>query len=346
MRFLRAECKKFREEMKETASEVSVLAKSRWRVQAVLPGDGDNATSKPGVLCGGSSSSVTNTELKKLYDSISECSANTQHTYMESDSDSGNTDALRFIMDELKVLRKEMHDTKSTVKDGITQMKKHMELTMNDVLKKVATNFEIQLTSIIEKVNKQNDIIVMIKDDVKSQAKCVESNDNKVNSFEVQLEASKKREKIAKTRLIHMEANERKNNLMFFGLPEEDSTKTCEQSLHLHITEQLNIETPCRIFNTQRVGLKHSRGPRPIVTSFAHPTERISVYVKRFDLSKPFGISPDYPPEIRKARNMLVPEMKRMKNEGKRHVVLKYPSQLWCENEIVRSIDIAEVLLD
>ena len=239
---------------------------------------------------------------------------------IETVSDGEHSQAMLLIMNELKFLRTE-----------ITQMKTHMEEAINGVLEKVATNFEKQLSGIIMKIDKQNSSIVMVKDDA--------------SRVKDKLEQSRKREKVTKTTQIHMETNARKNNLMFFGVPEKDDTTSCEQIILSHLKTSLHIEDPCRIYNTKRVGLKRKDSPRPIVTTFADPTERIRVWGKRHNLNKPFGISADFPPEIRLARTLLVPQMKRLKKEG-RKVGIGYPAQLWCDDSVVRSIDIADVVLD
>ena len=53
-----------------------------------------------------------------------------------------------------------------------------------------------------------------------------------MNSVEVELEESSKCEKLTQVKLIHMDVKERKNNLMFFGVPEVDETTSCEEPLH------------------------------------------------------------------------------------------------------------------
>ena len=111
-------------------------------------------------------------------------------------------------------------------------------------------NFEKQLTSVIQKVEKQNDNIVKIRDEVKSQAECIERQIDRVHSVGIQLKNSVKREKMTTTKLIHMDAKERKNNLMFFGVPEVDETTTCDEKLQLHIKDHVKVATPV-VFFTQ-----------------------------------------------------------------------------------------------
>ena len=97
------------------------------------------------------------------------------------------------------MLRKEMQDTRKTVKDETEQMKQHYNKTMNDVL----DIFEKQLTVIIiETVDKHNDNIGMIRDEVKAQTERTERQSDSMNSVEVQLEESAKREKLTQCKLI------------------------------------------------------------------------------------------------------------------------------------------------
>ena len=163
--------------------------------------------------------------------------------------------------------------------------------------------------------------------------------------MEAQLKEGLKREKLAKTRLIHLEKKERKHNLMFFGV-REDANVAVEHSLQVHLKQLLNAETPSIIYNTKRVGVKSSlnNSPRPIVTTFADPLQRLNVWKKRYNLVKPFGISEDLPKEVRFARTCLVPQMKKLKEEGQKAGII-YPAILKSENRVIREIDISEVVL-
>ena len=106
-------------------------------------------------------------------------------------------------------------------------------------------------------MDKHNENIVIIRDEVKAQTERTERQSDSVNSVEVQLKESAKREKLTQCKLIHMDAKERTNNLMCFGVPKDDKTTTCEETLQLHInklTSSIKVETPSHIFNTKRVG--------------------------------------------------------------------------------------------
>lgn len=81
----------------------------------------------------------------------------------ETNRNDDKADMLLCIMNEFKLLRKEMQETRQTVKGEINQMKQHFKNTMNSMFE----NFAKQLTSVIQKVEKQSDNIIKIRDEVK-----------------------------------------------------------------------------------------------------------------------------------------------------------------------------------
>ena len=103
--------------------------------------------------------------------------------------------------------------------------------------------------------------------------------------------------------------------MIFFGIPEEEG-KTCDEVLSLFMREHLHMDSPCELINTRRIGHKKADGTRPIITTFIIPTERLKVWGKRFSVISPFGMSEDFPPEIRKARTSLVPQLEELKMQG------------------------------
>ena len=96
--------------------------------------------------------------------------------------------------------------------------------------------------------------------------------------------------------------------------------------------------------DTRRVGRLKADGTRPIVTTFVVPLERQKVWEQRFVLARPFGMSEDFPPAIRKARTSLVPQLKELKRQGRRAGIV-FPAILMCDDQVVKRIDIAEVVV-
>ena len=296
------------------------------------------------------------TEIQELKDTV--CDVSNVFTHMRESTEKMIHVAVEKVALNFENRMVELDKQMDTQTESIVMIKKNIAKTVNDNCNIVSsmetqlkesvnqvTHFEDKMIEIAEQVVKKKEHILMTKEDAKKQAQSIESNNAKVISMEAQLKEGLKREKLAKSRLIHLETKERKNNLMFFGV-QEDANVAVEHSLQVHLKQLLNAETPSIIYNTKRVGVKSSlnNSPRPIVTTFADPLQRLNVWKKRYNLVKPFGISEDLPKEVRFARTCLVPQMKKLKEEGQNAGII-YPAILKSENRVIREIDISEVVL-
>ena len=88
-----------------------------------------------------------------------------------------------------------------------------------------------------------------------------------------QFKESIRQDKCMRRRLIEMEAQKRRRNLMFFGVPEVEGN-SCLEELSLFMREQLHVDTPCELLGTRRVGHLKADGTRPTVTTFVVPLKR------------------------------------------------------------------------
>ena len=265
-------------------------------------------------------------------------------TSMESSTDSAMKTTLKLISNDVILMKKEMECTRNAVADAMAKIHEIMTETMVSMVNKISTDFEEKVNDMIMKYQKQDDRLLTIEKEASKQTKSVECVFEKANCVESALKKATEREKVLKRRVILMEANDRKDNLMFFGIP-EDEQKTCEETLHVFMKEKMKVETPCFLRNSKRVGSMKEGVMRPIVTSFVDRKERLEVWEKRFVVDKPFGLSPDLPPEIRKARTSLVPQLKQLKHQGGK-AFIAFPATLINDNIVVQRIDIAEVVLD
>ena len=51
------------------------------------------------------------------------------------------------------------------------------------------------------------------------------------------------------------------------------------------------------------------------------------------------GLNEDFPIEVRKARESLLPELRELKNKNKKATIV-YPARLLCEGQIVKEVDV------
>ena len=148
---------------------------------------------------------------------------------------------------------------------------------------------------------------------------------------------------------INNEARSRRNNLLFYGIPEEKE-EDCTRSVNIFFRKELNIHETVALQRAHRLGrptpansIGHRAGkPRPIIVNFLDFRQRETIRAARFKLKQPYGIAEDLPIEVRKARESLVPELKELKQQGKKCSIV-WPARLISENKIANEIDVSNV---
>ena len=130
-----------------------------------------------------------------------------------------------------------------------------------------------------------------------------------------------------KERAIKLESHSRRNNLIFYGIPEEmneTSVKT-ESLLFSFLEDELKLKEDdidgISIERAHRLGKRNANGekPRPIIAKFSfHKNCKELILSNACILAgTAFGISQDFPPEIGEIRRGLVRGLKDVKKEGR-----------------------------
>ena len=124
-------------------------------------------------------------------------------------------------------------------------------------------------------------------------------------------------------KLIDLEARSMRENLMFYGIPEEGEKENCEAKVKQVMTNILHMESVEEIIfdRAHRVG-QRSASTRPIVVKFHNYTQREKVRQTAFGVAEELkaaklGVGAQIPKDIRDARKPLYPAMKKAKDEGK-----------------------------
>jgi hypothetical protein len=145
---------------------------------------------------------------------------------------------------------------------------------------------------------------------------------------------------------IDQEARSRRNNLLFWGVPESTKpVEDCVSAVLELVREQLEIDpdSTMTIQRAHRVGQKRARlgprdtmKPRPIVACFRDGSDvdfKLGNTYKLKDTE--LGVSIDYPKEINDARKSLWPRFKEAKRDGTKRVFMKYPARLVINDVVV-----------
>ena len=154
-----------------------------------------------------------------------------------------------------------------------------------------------------------------------------------------------KSERKLKWMAIEAEARSRRNNLLFFGIPEA-ADEDCTVKILDFVKQKLDIKEPVVIQRAHRLGAPKQRTnignkserPRPIIVNFLDFRQRELVRSQRVKLDSSFGVGEDQLKSIRLAKATLVPEMMEMKKSKKRAAII-WPAKLLVDGQIVKVVD-------
>ena len=167
------------------------------------------------------------------------------------------------------------------------------------------------LTNRLNEVDRKLEGIQTVKKMTEENRSMIEDMQKEINSL--------------KQRVIHSEAQSKRNNLIFDGIAESHTRETwadCEEKIYTLLEKNLGIAT-ARNIKFERV---HRLGPyipdnvRGIIAKFTYFQDREMVWKERTklkDSSKDIWISEDYPREIKATRKILYPILRAALKEAK-----------------------------
>ena len=126
-----------------------------------------------------------------------------------------------------------------------------------------------------------------------------------------------------KERAIKLESHSRRNNLIFYSIPEEEkeSTAKTEDLVFAFLEEKLKMQEEANdisIERAHRLGKRKENKSRPIIVKFSFHRDKERILSNAYKLAGTgFGISQDFPQEIVAIRKELVKVMKEAKKEGR-----------------------------
>ncbi|CAH2083737.1 unnamed protein product [Euphydryas editha] len=166
-----------------------------------------------------------------------------------------------------------------------------------------------------------------IKIEMANQTKQIISQiDEKLVPFTREIEQLKSENKFLKEKISSLEKNSRTNNLIIYGLKEnERSSSELVEILKDKIKSDLNILLDNRDINiARRIGkINNNNGKeRPVLVSFVNNWQKLDISKNRKKL-KNINISEDYPKEVLEKRKELKPKLLEERKNGN-YAVLNY----------------------
>ena len=228
------------------------------------------------------------------------------------------TNRLSSFVDKFTELFNEVKDIKKSVKSIEENMGKHEKMIVK-LNKRVDNSFE------------------KIGNSMKTMEKIKEN----VTNFESKL-------KYLEWKSIDLEARSRRDNLVFHGIPENEGRENCFDVITGLIKNNMNISRDIPLARAHRLGPRQNNSigqrkqrPRPIICAFVDHRDRETVRAARSRLPTAIGVYEDFPIQIRKAREVLLPELREAKQANKK-ATIAYPARLIVEGQQVKTVDVVD----
>lgn len=135
--------------------------------------------------------------------------------------------------------------------------------------------------------------------------------------------------------IIDMQARSMRDNLLFFGLKEDREENCTDVVLDFceNVLEMTNAKDRLEIDRAHRLGKFKPDKTRPIVVKFNKFTQREEVRKNTKKLEKTgYGIGQQFPKEIQERRKVLVPVLKRAKENNKKVFMVR--DKLYIEGQL------------
>ena len=202
---------------------------------------------------------------------------------------------------------------------NVSQMQSSLQSVTNRVIKLETDVKRINTqTARIDRIDKSTNALTKQNDETRKNVSLHEGNIRNINTQTSEIE---KQLEYLQERIVSQEERSMRDNLLFFGIPEEEKENT-EALLCTFIKNKLPSVHgifPISFERVHRFG-KQRHGPKPIVAKFSFHKDREAVRRSGRDLkgSPQFSIREQYPHEIYQRRQKLQPKFKEARSKNLR----------------------------
>jgi type II secretory pathway component PulJ len=147
-------------------------------------------------------------------------------------------------------------------------------------------------------------------------------NEQKYNELEDENTGLKQRINQLEMKAEHQEAQSRRDNLLFRGIPEDDDEtwEDTEKKVKAFLEEKMDIDSEMIEFErVHRLNTRTNNTPRPIIAKFSKYKDRNNVLMKSAGkLNKTdYRVSEDFTKNVREIRTKLSTELMKARDDGK-----------------------------
>ena len=225
------------------------------------------------------------------------------------------------ILEMRRIMREEM------LSQMRAEMREMMSQAMKDVMREAVRE---EMKPVLEMMSKVEKKVVGVEEEMRKQTDEVTRVKREVSAMKEEMCVWKKRVEKLEDSVIDQQARSRRNNLMFYGVPEIGGNEDCKQMVRDLIVDKCGVSGAVRLERVHRVppGERPAGGrPRPIVCKFLDYNEKMDVKKNSRQLPRDVRVADDLPKKIREARKVLMPDLKKARDEGK-DAFIAFPARL------------------
>ena len=272
---------------------------------------------------------------------------------INSDEEKSSTnDVSSDVLNKLSKMDSDLSELKTGMQD-ITGLRHDLQKVFSCI-----EEVKSSLKSVDDRFDKQEKKLELMSKKMEAQSKEIENlrgslrtTQDKVYDTEVVVQSSKDKLVEASSKIVKLDekaidlgARGRRNNLIFHGIS-ESVDENCLAKVRDFIKKKCKIDNDVVLEVAHRIGGKktnvigtNANKPRPMIARFLNRGERDMIKRTKKDLPKEFGLTDDFPYEIRMGRRELIPLLLEAKKDHK-EAYITYPCKLYIEGKLVRNID-------
>ena len=243
------------------------------------------------------------------------------------------------IEDREKLKGELLEELKKTMRNEILgQMKEEMKEMVKEVIKDVMKEaVQGEMKAMREEMKRVCDALQKVERKVDSVEEQLRKRTEEVNMVKTEVRVVKREISVWEKRVekledmvIDQQARSRRNNLMFYGIEEKGGKEDCKKLVRELIVDKCGVSGAVRLERVHRVPPGERPAgtrSRPIVCKFLDFNEKMDVKKNARQLPRDIRVADDLPKEIRDAQKLLMPELKKAREEGK-DAFVAFPARL------------------
>lgn len=272
-----------------------------------------------GSSSSGSESEVVTPREKRICESVSESTDETDEIIMALDKAGDLASNLQLVLQKLNSLESKV--------EGVLEKFTSLESSVKGIKSEIASLSD-KTASVEKSVGEMDNNLKFMNSEIEELKSKIRDNDMEIKSLN--------------DRLLYQDVYSRRENLRFFGIPEstDKTEENAREVIYRFMETELELDN-ARDIDLQRVhrmGAKKPGYSRPIIARFLRYPDRERVFERALEMKEEIDVKiySDFPKEIQERRKRQWPRLKRAREEGKRAFFSKKePDKLYIDGQLV-----------